>query len=74
MLASNGSAIRVYCVMNHTCRQISGGWMRVTSLDMKESSASCPSPVEGAMHQVGSILLWNSTTLVCPTLAFAAGG
>ena len=44
ILASNGSAIKVYCEMNEaTCGGVSGGWMRVTSLDMKESSAKCPS-------------------------------
>ena len=43
ILASNGSAIKVYCDMKKTCGNISGGWMRVTSLDMKESSAKCPS-------------------------------
>ena len=43
ILASNGSAIKVYCEMNKTtCGEVSGGWMRVTSLDMKESSAKCP--------------------------------
>ena len=44
ILASNGSAIKVYCEMNETtCGGVSGGWMRVTSLDMKEASAKCPS-------------------------------
>ena len=44
ILASNGSAIKVYCEMNKTtCGEVSGGWMRVTSLDMKEESAKCPS-------------------------------
>ena len=41
--SSNGSRIRVYCDMNKTCGGIAGGWMRVTSLDMRQASSKCPS-------------------------------
>ena len=43
LLSSNGSRIRVYCDMNKTCGGITGGWMRVTSLNMKHASSKCPS-------------------------------
>ena len=43
ILSSNGSTIRVYCDMKKTCGSITGGWMRVTSLDMKQNSSKCPS-------------------------------
>ena len=43
ILSSNGSTIRVYCDMKKTCGSITGGWMRVTSLDMKQPSSKCPS-------------------------------
>ena len=43
VLSSKGSTIRVYCDMKKTCGSITGGWMRVTSLDMKQNSSKCPS-------------------------------
>lgn len=36
----DGSMTRVYCDMNSTCG--SGGWMRVTSLDWRDSASDCP--------------------------------
>ena len=41
--SSNGSAVRVYCDMIRSCDNITGGWMRVASLDMRDSSSQCPS-------------------------------
>ena len=44
ILSSSGSTtIRVYCDMQKECGSITGGWMRVTRLDMKQSSSKCPS-------------------------------
>ena len=43
VLASNGSRIRVFCDMNMTCGNITGGWTRVTGLDMTQPSSECPS-------------------------------
>ena len=41
--SSNGSAIRVYCDMTRSCGGVTGGWMRVASLDMRDNSTQCPS-------------------------------
>ena len=46
--ASNGSAVSVYCDMTLSCGGVTGGWMRVAELDMKNSSHQCPS---GLMEQ-----------------------
>ena len=35
--------IRAYCDMERTCGGIHGGWMKVTSIDMLNSTHSCPS-------------------------------
>ena len=43
VFSSNGSTMRVYCDMNKTCGNVTGGWMRVTSLDMRQRSSQCPS-------------------------------
>ena len=39
---SNGSAVRVYCDMTRSCGNITGGWMRVASLDWSNESLPCP--------------------------------
>ncbi len=41
--SSNGSTVRVYCDMTRSCGNITGGWTRVTSLDMRDNSTQCPS-------------------------------
>ena len=41
--SSNGSAVRVYCDMTRSCGGVTGGWMRVASLDMRDNSSQCPS-------------------------------
>ena len=38
----NGSVVKVYCDMTRTCGNITGGWMRVALLDMRDNSAQCP--------------------------------
>ena len=41
--SSDGSAVRVYCDMTRSCGNITGGWTRVASLDMRDNSTQCPS-------------------------------
>ena len=38
----NGSVVKVYCDMTRRCGNITGGWMRVVLLDMRDNSAQCP--------------------------------
>ena len=40
--ASDESAVHMYCDMSRTCGGITGGWMRVASIDMTNSSQQCP--------------------------------
>ena len=40
---NTGPALSVYCDMTRSCRGISGGWMKVASFDVDNSSHSCPS-------------------------------
>jgi hypothetical protein len=47
----NGSAMHVFCEMELSCGGITGGWTRVTKLDMTNSSHQCPS---GLRQQVDS--------------------
>ena len=41
--SSNSSAVRVYCRMDASCGNMTGGWMRVAHIDMTNSSHQCPS-------------------------------
>ena len=41
--AIDGSAVRVYCDITRSCGGVTGGWMRVTELNMTNSSHQCPS-------------------------------
>ena len=40
--ASNGRAVSVYCDMTRSCGGVTGGWVRVAELDMRNSSQQCP--------------------------------
>ena len=40
---SSGSPARVYCKMDADCANMTGGWMRVAYIDMRNSSHQCPS-------------------------------
>ena len=68
--SSNGSAVRVYCDMTRSCGNITGGWMRVASLDWSNESLPCPDGFrqrsDSGIHSCGI----NSTTGSCPSLIF----
>ncbi len=40
--ASNGSTVHMFCHMVDTCGAMSGGWMRIAYVDMKQPSSKCP--------------------------------
>ena len=42
LVSSTEKFTRVYCDMERTCGGVQGGWMRVTSVDMKDKTNSCP--------------------------------
>ena len=35
--------IQMYCDMERSCKGVAGGWMRVASIDMTDTSSTCPS-------------------------------
>ena len=43
LVSSSEKFTQVYCDMEKTCGGVQGGWMRVTSVDMKDETNSCPS-------------------------------
>ena len=42
-IGTRGSPVRVYCNMNATSGNLTGGWMRVAYIDMRNTSHQCPS-------------------------------
>ena len=46
----NGSAVRVYCDMTRSCGNITGGWMRVASLNWSNESLPCPDGFRERSH------------------------
>ena len=43
LVSSSEQAIQAYCDMERTCGGVEGGWMKVISINMSNSSSSCPS-------------------------------
>ena len=48
--SADGNATEMYCSMNKTCGEASGGWMRVAELDMRNRGSQCPSGLEEREH------------------------
>ena len=72
--ASNGSAVRVYCDMTRSCGGVTGGWMRVASLNFNDTSTSCPS---GLRERVGTDIRTCGIELsgaACPSVMFSTSG
>ena len=47
---ADGNATEMYCSMNRVCGEVSGGWMRVAELDMRNSSNQCPNGLREREH------------------------
>ena len=56
--SSNGSAITAYCYRTRSCGDITGGWMRVAELDMRNTTTQCLDSLE-----LRTILLRTCTTV-----------
>ena len=39
---TDGSAFRMYCDMDRSCKGVAGGWMRVADIDMTDNTTTCP--------------------------------
>ena len=69
--ASNGSAVRVYCDMTRSCGGVTGGWMRVAELDMKNSSHQCPSGLRQCTDSNIRTCVRGSNSGGCSSLIFS---
>ena len=43
---TDNAAKHMYCDMERSCKGVAGGWMRVASIDMTDTSSTCPSGLQ----------------------------
>ena len=71
--SSNGSAKHVYCDMTRSCGGVTGGWMRVVSLNWSNESLPCPDGFIERGHLnirtcgIGSRLIGSCSSLIFET-------
>ena len=69
--SSNGSAVRVYCDMTRSCGNITGGWMRVASLNWSNESLPCPDGFrERSDSGIRTCGIGSTSTGSCPSITF----
>ena len=70
---SNGSAVRVYCDMTRSCGGVTGGWVRVASLDKTNSSQNgmCPSRLTEDTFSTRLTCRRDDTSAGCSSVRFA---
>ena len=73
--SSNSSAVHVYCDMTRSCGNITGGWMRVAELDMRDNSSQCPSALKmgTACNPIRTCVI-NSDNADCSSISFTTHG
>ena len=73
---SNGSAVRVYCVMTRLCGGVTGGWVRVASLDKTNSSQNgmCPSGLSEHISSTVRTCRRGDTSAGCSSVQFTTHG
>ena len=53
IINSNGFSVRVYCNMTRLCGNITGGWMRVADIDVKNHTNPCPGNLQQRTNPSG---------------------
>ena len=72
--AANESSIRVYCSMTRSCGGITGGWMQVASVDMKNISHTCPQGLTEVTKQSKRLCTKTISTGGCSSAAMDVYG
>ena len=70
VMASNGSAVSVYCDMTLSCGGVTGGRIRVAELDMTNSSHQCPSGLRQRIDSDKRTCVKIEATYGCTTLNY----
>ena len=72
VMASNGSAVRVYCDMITSCGD--GDWMRVACLDISNASTSFPSGLQERVDSGIRTCGIESSEAACPSVMLSTSG
>ena len=71
--SSDGSAVHVYCDMTRSCGGVTGGWMRVAELDMRDSGSQCPSDLRmGTACNPTRTCMIDTNDAGCSSISFTA--
>ena len=62
--SSGGQSVRVYCDMTLDCGGVTGGWMRVGQLDMRDVTSLCPAGFKLNVSELADVGSGNSTVPV----------
>ena len=72
--AGDESSIRVYCDMDRTCGGITGGWMRVANIDMKNTSHKCPQGLREITKETKRLCKKTGSARGCSSATFDVYG
>ena len=72
--AANESSIHVYCDMDRTCGGITGGWMRLADIDMKNTSHTCPQGLREITKESKRLCTKTTSTRGCSSAMFDVYG
>ena len=67
------SSIHMYCDMSRSCGGITGGWMPVTKIDMRNTSDSCPHGLK-TLTQPKRLCAMNIAGAGCSSASFSVQG
>ena len=73
-ISTRGSPVRVYCNMNATSGNLTGGWMRVAYIDMRNTSHQCPSGLTLFSRSSPPRRVCNVTRNGCVSTTFTVHG
>ena len=73
-IGTRGSPVRVYCNMNATSGNLTGGWMRVAYIDMRNTSHQCPSGFTLFSRSSPPRRVCNITSNGCVSTTFTVHG
>ena len=62
----------MYCDMERSCKGVAGGWMRVASIDMNDTSSTCPSGLKTLTSP--QRVCANNTASGCSSTVFSVQG
>ena len=70
---TDNAAKHMYCDMERSCKGVAGGWMRVASIDMTDTSSTCPSGLR-TLTSPRRLCVKNTDSPGCSSAIFSVCG